>query len=494
MADQERVVKITVQAGSSEQALKQLNAELRKTETRLDRVGTKAANDVKGGFDKIGRSSGQAGIQIQQFVGQIQGGQSAMLAFSQQSADLGIVLGAPLIGAIAGISASIAGILLPSLFSAGKAMKEIEENTQNVTKNYTALNKEQKKLISQSFAIQIEKANKELEKQDKLIKKSVINLNQANRSSKIGQGSRNRGDGDSKHIIEMKKQLTAAQIAALNLRLEIEAINQQQDQLKTQKSPGSETIDKLRVLSEKEAFSAIQNNQIKLELITAESAAIISNKANELNALDTLKDNELDKFKGTAEQKLLLTEAFEQRELDIKTKFKIQETDLKDAEEKKQLAFKKAGIVTAIGLGRQLMTASQGQSKALFEASKALSLASAIASLPNAVITSFENAGGYPWGIPAAAAMAVTGASQIASIAQTKYTSKSSTATAPSGAAPSTSAGFAPQSTRNTQTENTQSNALLNELRQWNGSDLIPVEYARRIAESLAEVNRTGGF
>ena len=42
----------------------------------------------------MGRGAGQAGIQIQQFVGQVQGGQSAMLALSQQGADLGIVLGA----------------------------------------------------------------------------------------------------------------------------------------------------------------------------------------------------------------------------------------------------------------------------------------------------------------------------------------------------------------------------------------------------------------
>ncbi|MCP4055737.1 MAG: hypothetical protein GY738_00095, partial [Pseudoalteromonas sp.] len=75
----------------------------------------------------FGRSSGQAGIQFQQFIGQVQGGASPMLALSQQSADLGIVLGAPLLGAIAGISASLIGILLPSLMKNQDSMKIIEQ-------------------------------------------------------------------------------------------------------------------------------------------------------------------------------------------------------------------------------------------------------------------------------------------------------------------------------------------------------------------------------
>ncbi len=72
------------------------------------------------------RRSGMAGIQFQQFIGQIQGGQSAMVALSQQSADLGFVLGAPLLGAIAGISASVVGMLLPSLLQTKDAMGLLE--------------------------------------------------------------------------------------------------------------------------------------------------------------------------------------------------------------------------------------------------------------------------------------------------------------------------------------------------------------------------------
>jgi len=87
----------------------------------------KTASAVNSGLSGIGRSAGQAGIQIQQFVGQIQGGQSAMLALSQQGADLGFVLGAPLIGAIVGIGASAIG-MATGLGTAKSAMDQLSES------------------------------------------------------------------------------------------------------------------------------------------------------------------------------------------------------------------------------------------------------------------------------------------------------------------------------------------------------------------------------
>ncbi|QIW88999.1 hypothetical protein phiV208_64 [Vibrio phage phiV208] len=98
----------------------------------LDTNVTKTATAVNSGMSRMGRSAGQAGIQIQQFIGQIQGGQSAMLALSQQSADLGFVLGAPLLGAVVGIGASIAGMLLPNLFKTTDALEDVEKATENV--------------------------------------------------------------------------------------------------------------------------------------------------------------------------------------------------------------------------------------------------------------------------------------------------------------------------------------------------------------------------
>lgn len=98
----------------------------KRARARLINVGDasgKASNNIK----NFSRNSGQAGIQFQQFIGQVQGGQSPMLAFSQQSADLGFVLGFPLLGAITGIAASIGGIFLPALFNGETAVGRLQK-------------------------------------------------------------------------------------------------------------------------------------------------------------------------------------------------------------------------------------------------------------------------------------------------------------------------------------------------------------------------------
>lgn len=116
---------------------KQFDAQVNQVENSLkslDTRTTKTAKAVNSGMAGIGRSAGQAGIQLQQFIGQIQGGQSAMLALSQQSADLGFVLGAPLVGAIVGIGASVAGLLLPSLFDSKDATESLDEALESLSK------------------------------------------------------------------------------------------------------------------------------------------------------------------------------------------------------------------------------------------------------------------------------------------------------------------------------------------------------------------------
>jgi len=97
----------TSQASSAVKTLDNLSVAAGKTQ--------KAANDSGAGLGDMGRKAGQASIQVQQLVGQIQGGVSPFVALSQQAADLGFVLGAPLLGAIVGMSAGLAGPFIMSL-------------------------------------------------------------------------------------------------------------------------------------------------------------------------------------------------------------------------------------------------------------------------------------------------------------------------------------------------------------------------------------------
>ena len=87
---------------------------------------TKTAAAVKTGMAGMSRSVGQVGIQIQQLVGQIQGGQNAMQAFAAQAADIGIVTGFALTGVVVAFAAAIGSALLPSLLQGTNAMADLD--------------------------------------------------------------------------------------------------------------------------------------------------------------------------------------------------------------------------------------------------------------------------------------------------------------------------------------------------------------------------------
>ena len=134
-----------------------LVASTKQVDTQLNSMnGTMKKSDAAVG--QLGRRAGQAGIQLQQFIGQIQGGQSAMLALSQQSADLGFVLGAPLLGAITGIAASMAGLLLPNLFHAESATDKLKETLEALQK-IVITNEQGVNALSNSFAALAKKSS-----------------------------------------------------------------------------------------------------------------------------------------------------------------------------------------------------------------------------------------------------------------------------------------------------------------------------------------------
>ncbi len=96
---------------------------------KLDTQVTKTSKGVNTGLASMGRGAGQVGVQLQQLVGQIQGGQNAAQAFAAQAADIGIVMGAPLLGVLAAFGFAIGGPLLSSLGVGTSAIKELDKAT-----------------------------------------------------------------------------------------------------------------------------------------------------------------------------------------------------------------------------------------------------------------------------------------------------------------------------------------------------------------------------
>jgi len=104
-----------------------INTSLSRASTGAANFG-KAANDARGAMSGVGRRAGQLGTQFSQLTGQIQGGQNAMLAISQQAQDIGFVLGptGALVGAIISIGAALSMSLVSGLFESTDALKKLD--------------------------------------------------------------------------------------------------------------------------------------------------------------------------------------------------------------------------------------------------------------------------------------------------------------------------------------------------------------------------------
>lgn len=109
------------------------------------------------------------------------------------------------------------------------------------------------------------------------------------------------------------------------------------------------------------------------------------------------------------EQVLLAEQIIEEQRTQILQEGKKAREELDRAEFNTRLAM--------VGqLGDKIMEVSKGKSKGIFKIGQTLALAQAAVALPTAVLESFKNGGGYPWGLIPAGLMLANGLQQINSI------------------------------------------------------------------------------
>lgn len=174
--------KIIVQATNN---YRQLNHVASTTASTLKTKLTPAAKGVNGALSGFGRSAGQAGIQVQQFTGQITGGQDAFQAFGAQAADLGFVLGAPLLGAVLGIAAAIGGTLVKALSGSKKEVKDFTFSLDELTESMDEL----AKLSRSQLRLALIGADEQLEQIEKQLTETSKEVR--NYSEQLDSGSKN---------------------------------------------------------------------------------------------------------------------------------------------------------------------------------------------------------------------------------------------------------------------------------------------------------------
>lgn len=129
----------------------QLRAGSKATEEEKQKIGelTGRLYDMKTGVDTGAKSHGtwknsvqQAGYQVQDFVIQVQGGQSALVAFAQQGSQLAGAFGAggAVVGAVIALSSVVAGALITSLNGGKNAMDSLKDAAETMDKVITISN------------------------------------------------------------------------------------------------------------------------------------------------------------------------------------------------------------------------------------------------------------------------------------------------------------------------------------------------------------------
>lgn len=122
---------VRVQATGAEQAAKQLD-NLSSSAGKADSSTKKLTDTTSAATPKMNAmraSIGNAGYQVQDFIVQIQGGQSALTAFTQQGSQLVSAFN-PIAGTVLTIATVIGGALYASLSNSTDAAKQLEEATK----------------------------------------------------------------------------------------------------------------------------------------------------------------------------------------------------------------------------------------------------------------------------------------------------------------------------------------------------------------------------
>lgn len=141
-------------------------------ETSVNKI-TQGIRQSSGSFQGLGKNAGMAGIQLQQFFGQVQGGQSVLLALSQQATDLGFVLGAAGLGAAVGIAATGISFLIPLFKEAAADVEELKGRIEDLGESTV-------KTVNQIrfLATENEKAANKLSQDNEKIAESILKKQQ----------------------------------------------------------------------------------------------------------------------------------------------------------------------------------------------------------------------------------------------------------------------------------------------------------------------------
>lgn len=128
------VAKLLTGQQQANKALDSIGDNAQKTASQLHKLDTQVSATAKGVSSGFRSSMQQAGYQIQDFIVQVQGGQSALVAFSQQGSQLAGAFGpgGAIVGALIALGTVVAGTLISSLNGGKSAMDALKDAAERM--------------------------------------------------------------------------------------------------------------------------------------------------------------------------------------------------------------------------------------------------------------------------------------------------------------------------------------------------------------------------
>lgn len=526
-----KTISVKVDSGDSKKTIDTLDSAMRNlgkgTKLTTDEISqlNKVAKGVKAGladiqqplsgaskgFAALRKNSGQASIQLQQFVGQVQGGQSALLALSQQGADLGIVLGAPLLGSVIGLSASLVSFLIPALFDAGEKADDFAEKAENAQKKLNEfIQTTDQASRNTATVVAVNKLNAEYDK----LQETITNLEEKNKelsqaykiNAQAGQVAASVIAKNNEKIAQARKQQEI-----LSKRIEETATVSQdasrQNQIETQKTITAEELKaQARARYDKRILdsfnTAISTERLKSERLRQEievrralrDGEINQQQANEELGLINLffayeqrRNAILENERLTAEQKAEILAVYAEQEILAEEALQAGKTAAtkKGTEERARLQLTENQKLAyygqaAISIGALLNRKSEKQRKRWGVAQTIINTAVGI----QKAVADY----GYPAALPAIAAVAASGVAQIAAI--NGASGSGSISAGSTAAAPTPAAQPAQNTQQSVQVEFLGLSTLADSLE--NSNELYSGASMAKLVRSLNEAARNG--
>lgn len=445
--------------------------EISQLSTEIARANA-ASNDFVGPMQKLGtqsvansnyfkmqkNSAAQLGMQIQDVAVMAQYGADKFVILGTQGSQIASLFGpgGAMLGAMLAIGAAVAGVTT-KMFGAAEETKNLREELTTLGDSYKLTADEQAYLNSE--AEQDEKTRKArialIEEEIKKAEKHKEVMSSASFQDMEGFMVETSAETNQKKFAEAIAETSRR---LLKLRAEMSFLSNPEEtrmQAPDDSDEFSSRIEALKtgIANESEILSAWHQTRaaMKAEAMSQEEAdaamADIKEQQRLTARFDATKQRLEDERKLLEENQNLTAEEKAARQMEIDTAeleakalhdeaMRTQEMKNKDdliaiaedaAQKEKDIEWAKwnAKMDIAAGVFSGLSSLMNTESRKLFEIGKAAAISNSIVSGIQAAVESFKNAGGYPLGIPAAAASAATTFAQIQQIKSTSFGSTS---------------------------------------------------------------------